>query len=223
MSFLIILKLYNIKQLNKQIICEFTEMSLVSANVSNRNSLVLTESVKQLIEQIIVQDNVPRNYKYILLNELLEIWVNESHSERSSITAENINILTDCKAYMNTIIQANLPDNEPIIREIYRTISKGTDFIVKVGDQEVVYNKENKFYEALRIYSKRIQRKVNEKYKIISIEFQSFINQIIDEQSPTRLPLTSPPPLTQRIRKLPDRYKPTTNLLRFNRKKIQKH
>ena len=196
-------------------------MSLINNN-PGETILVLTERIKEAINKIVVEDNNQRDYKYYLFNDLLTLWMEESQTTVSSISTQNVRILDDFQNYIHSVIETNLPDNQPEIRKMFKAIHDGNEFKSNVGEKEIVYNRANLDYEALRMYNKNLTNRIEDQYKILLSEFQSFLSEIVFEQSQisgSTNSRTPPRTISQRIIKAPDRYNPTTKFLKFSKKK----
>lgn len=190
---------------------------------SPKLGIVFNDEVKELIDSIISFDNIQRDYKYSIFDDLLICLkfqlVNQDHSP-------NV-IFYDCKEFILKAIEKQLPDNELTLRTMYKTIIDKNFYSHKEeGDNETLYDRNNVDMEKFGNYCRGLTRKITKQYEMIHNEFEDFLlalnpdNQILTSNMP-KTSLT-PTRTIERIRSNPDRYKPPEGLVKFRKNKKPK-
>ena len=91
------------------------------------SSILLTENVKELIKDLIIEDNEQFDRKKYYYEALLRIWLGDnwigdnSSGELNELLGSS-NTFSKCQKYIKELISKNLPDGETEIYNAYYSI-----------------------------------------------------------------------------------------------------
>lgn len=190
---------------------------------SKQLGILYNNEVKEIIENIISFDNIQRDYKYQFFYDLLNCIKGQMVNKNESPAA----IFTDCKPFLVASIERLLPDNEPTIRKLYEGLRDKRSYILRVENMDdVVYTCDDVDMGKLSDYYRGLTKKINAQYEMILNDFLAFLsaleqdNEVLTVEISSKLS-TPNRKMVERIRNVPDRFKPD-GMVKFSRRKTPK-
>ena len=160
------------------------------------SSILLTENVKELIKDLIIEDNEQFDRKKYYFESLLRIWLGENWIGNN--LSGNLNELlgpsntfTKCQKYIKELISENLPDGETEIYNAYYSLLDKGKCEVRNGEDIIVYTKNVFEMKTFSYYIRNLNIKIDRQYVHLLAEFKSFILCQIEELDKDKLNISS--------------------------------
>jgi hypothetical protein len=192
--------------------------------VSINSSINLTDKVKNIIDNLVIESFRHKEYQRNCFEELIKIWLGENFLAISSTLdiKKETDRFDDCKAYIFKTIAKYLPDGENEIYSSYYDLKKIDNITVDTDGKCTIYNKDqfdvNQLFEYIRILNK----KINRQYLNLKYNFQVYLTEKLEDAEFYKLnndPVLEILRRSQRNTTKVTDYKP---FLQFNKTKIKR-
>ena len=150
------------------------------------SSILLTENVKELIKDLIIEDNEQFERKKYYYESLLRIWLGENWIGNN--LSGNLNELlgpsntfTKCQKYIKELISENLPGGETEIYNAYYSVLDKGQCEVRNGEEIIVYTRDVFDMKTFCNYIKNLNIKIDRQYEHLLAEFKSFVLDLLKD------------------------------------------
>jgi hypothetical protein len=137
-------------------------------------SISLTDKVKNLFENLIIEDKKHTEIKNNYFEELLKIWEEENRHKDSSNQPENC-IFIGCKDYILSVLTKHLENGEDQLYAAYYSVQKFGQCEIKDGDITTVYDREILDIREMQNYIGNLKRKIERQYENLRHQFKQFL------------------------------------------------
>ena len=157
------------------------------------SSILLTENVKELIKDLIIEDNQQFDRKKYYYAELLRLWIGDNWIGDNSFgklheLLEPSNTFTKCQKYIKELISENLPDGETEIYNAYYSILDKGKCEVRNGEEIIVYHRDVFDMKTFCSYITNLNLKIDRQYLHLLNEFKSFVLDLLKDLDKGNIP-----------------------------------
>jgi len=151
--------------------------------VSITSSINLTDKVKNIIDNLVIESFRHKEYLSNCFEELIKIWLGENFLAVSSTLdiKKETERFDDCKAYIFKTIAKYLPDGEDMIYLAYYDLKKIGNCTVDSNGECTIYDKNqidvNQLFEYIRI----INKKINRQYLNLKHNFGVYLTEKLED------------------------------------------
>jgi len=202
-----------------------TELDMINKvnNVDSITSCInLTDEVKIIFENLVIENFRHQNYQSNCFEELIKIWLGENFlvaSPKLDIKKETERFDNDCRAYIFKTIAKHLPDGESDLYSAYYSLKNNGNIVDNTGGECTIYDNKNINVKKLSGYIYNLNEKIQRQYNNLKYNFGVYLKEKLEDaelenENPVLFQLRK----SARITKKTD-YKP---MLQWNKTKTKK-
>ena len=164
------------------------EKDMVMVNDENdaevfTSSIYLNDQVKNLIEELVVEQIRHKEKQILCFNELMKIWYGEnfiSAPTKLDIQKESGNF-DDCKKYIFETIARYLPDGESELYSAYHSLKRDGKCAIYHAGISTIYSKEDLDIQLFYDFIHNLNKKLDRQYKILRHNFIVYLQEMMED------------------------------------------
>ena len=164
-----------------------TELDMVNYGKDTEvitSSIYLNDQVKNLIEELVVEQIRHKEKQILCFNELMKIWYGEnfiSAPTKLDLQKESENF-DDCKHYIFKTIARYLPDGENKLYSMYYSIKRDGKYADHCEGVCTIYTKDDFDIELLADFIYNLNKKIDRQYKILRQNFIVYLQEMMEDE-----------------------------------------
>ena len=148
------------------------------------SSINLTEEVKNIFDDLVIEQFSHENYQSDRFERLINIWIGENSLVTSSIldiNKETERFDNDCKAYVLQTIAKNVPEGDYTLYSSYKTFKITGNIEINCDGACTIYHKDQIDTNQLRDYMRALNQKILKRYNNIKHNFEVYLTEKMEE------------------------------------------